>query len=87
MSEHAAKPKSWVLTVAISGAALAYAVFVFLPAQKSIASLRSELARQRSEVLELGPLETEIMELENRLVAVRSTIDSWKKHAPTEQET
>lgn len=87
MSTQAKKPKSWILTVLISGTALAYAFFVFLPAQKSIASLRSELTQQRKAVLELGSLETEIVDLERRIAAVRTTLDAWDRHAPTEQET
>ena len=86
MSEHAKRPKSWILTVLISGAALAYVSFVFLPTQKSIAGLRSELAQHRGEVLELGALETEIVGLQSRIDAVRATVDQWKEHAPTEQQ-
>ena len=86
MSTQIKKPKSWILTVLISGVALAYAFFVFLPAQKSIAGIRSELADQRNEVLELGTLETNIVDLENRIAAVRTTIDKWQEYAPTEQE-
>jgi Tfp pilus assembly protein PilO len=87
MSAHTKKPKSWILTVIISGTALAYALLVFLPTQKSIASLRSDLARQRNEVLELGSLEAEIVGLQRRIDVVRATIDKWQEHAPTEQET
>ncbi len=87
MSGEAKQPKSWVLTVAISGAALAYAFFVFLPMQKSIADVRTKLTQQRAEVLELGTLENEVMQLEGRIEAVRTTIETWHEHAPTEQET
>jgi Tfp pilus assembly protein PilO len=76
-----------VLTVLISGSALAYAFFVFLPTQKSIASIRSELEKQRKDVLELGSLENEIVGLERRIADVRATIDTWHEHAPTEKET
>ncbi len=87
MSDRAKKPKSWILTVAISGAALTYAFFVFIPMQKSIAEVRKQLTQQRSEVLELGKLESEVIRLERRIEAVRTTIDTWHEHAPTEQET
>jgi len=87
MSAPSKKPKSLMLTVLISGSALAYAFFVFLPTQKSIASIRSELAQQRNDVLALGSLESEIVELERRIAAVRTTIDTWHEHAPTAQET
>lgn len=87
MSTKFKKPKSLLLTVLISGSALAYAFFVFLPTQRSIASIRSELAEQRNDVLELGSLENKIVGLDRRLAAVRATIDSWHEHAPTAQET
>ena len=86
MSSRIRKPKSWILTVLISGVALAYALLVFLPTQKSIAGLRTELSKQRKEVLELGSLENEIVELERRITAVRQAVDQWQEHAPTEQE-
>ena len=44
------KPKSWIVTVLISGGALAYALLVFLPIQKSIAGLRSDLRERRGYV-------------------------------------
>ncbi|MBC8356505.1 MAG: type 4a pilus biogenesis protein PilO [Planctomycetes bacterium] len=87
MSASIQKPKSWVLTVGISAAAMVYAFFVFLPTQKSIASVRSELAVRRSEVLELGSLESEIVGLERRVGVVRETIGAWQSNSPTEQET
>ncbi len=87
MSTQVKKPKSWILTVLISGTALAYAFFVFLPAQKSIASLRTELEQQRREVVELGSLETKIVALQNRINVVRATLETWKRHAPSEHET
>ena len=87
MSTRIKKPKSWILTVAISGTALVYAYFVFLPMQKSIAGLRSDLSEQRKDVLELSSLETEIVGLERRIAAVRATLEAWQEHAPSEQET
>jgi Tfp pilus assembly protein PilO len=87
MSAPSKNPKSLMLTVLISGSALAYAFFVFLPTQKSIGSIRSELAQQRNDILALGSLESEIVELERRIAGVRSTIDTWHAHAPTAQET
>ena len=87
MTQRIKKPKSWILTVLISGAALAYAFFVFLPMQRSIAGIREELKRQRTEVLELGKLNNEVVQLEQQIKAVRTTIDTWHEHAPSRQET
>lgn len=81
------KPNSLILTALISGTALVYAVFVFMPMQKSIAGIRADLASQRNEILELGSLENEIVDLERRISAVRATIESWQEHAPTPQQT
>ncbi|MCA9141437.1 MAG: type 4a pilus biogenesis protein PilO [Planctomycetaceae bacterium] len=83
---HVKKPKSLILTALISGTALVYAAFVFMPTQKSIAGIRAELASQRKEILELGSLENEIVDLERRISAVRATIETWEDHAPTPQE-
>lgn len=87
MSAKTKKPKSWILTVLISGAALAYAFFVFLPTQKSIANIRTELKNQRNDVVELGSLETQIVGLERRIALSRAAIDKWRDHAPSPQET
>ena len=78
--------KSLALTLVISGAAMAYAFLIFLPIQKSIASLRSELDSKRQFILEAGKLGTRVTELTAELEQAEQVVASWREHSPSEEE-
>jgi len=78
--------KSLFLTLLISGGALAYAFLIFVPIQRSIASLRSELDSKRQFILDAGSLEPRITELTAELQQAEKVVDSWREHSPSEEE-
>lgn len=75
-----------MLTLLVSGSAIAYVFFVFLPIQKSIAGLRSELDSKRKFILEAQQLGAKVIELEERMESARALVNDWREHAPSEDE-
>jgi len=78
------RSRSWITTVAISGGALAFAFFVFLPIQRSIAKLRAELHEQRDFVRGAATVDATIAELEQRKKEATKIVAAWQTYAPNE---
>jgi Tfp pilus assembly protein PilO len=77
------KPKSMLVTILVSGAALAYAFLVFLPMQKSIASLRSKLREQRDYIGAATTADATIADLALRKREAGKIVQRWRDHAPS----
>ena len=78
--------KSLALTLLISGSALAYAFLIFLPIQRSITSLRNELAEKRQFILDAGSLGPRLAQLDVDLDEAQVIVDAWRKQSPSEEE-
>jgi Tfp pilus assembly protein PilO len=74
--------RSRLVTIASGGAAVAYALFVFVPGQQSIASLQKTLRAQESQVSRSLTLVQPIREIEDKLAATEQFIKSWRGKAP-----
>lgn len=78
--------KSLILTLLISGSALAYAFLIFLPIQRSITSLRNELAAKRQFILDAGSLGPRLAQLTVELEEAQAVVDAWREQSPSEEE-
>ena len=72
------KPRSWILTLGVSGAVLAYAFLVFIPMQKSIGKLRKELIKRRQHVVQADLEFASSDELELQLKQARDYLGPWR---------
>lgn len=82
----AQNPKSLALTLLISGGALAYAFLIFLPIQRSITSLRTELAEKRQFILDAGSLGPRLAQLAVELEEAQAIVGAWREQSPSEEE-
>jgi Tfp pilus assembly protein PilO len=74
--------KSWMVTSLLALAAVGYVVFVFLPGQRSIAQIRSEIDEKRQHVLQSQQLGAPIRQAELRLASTREFTADWRANAP-----
>lgn len=77
------KNRNLAITVALGGAVVAYIVLIFLPTQKSIASLQADLAAQQTTIGRSQSLSTALTELDGRLQAASKFSASWQADAPS----
>ena len=80
------KIPTWVVTLGVGGAVVAFALFVFLPFQRSIADLRRELHDKRLQVIEADQLLLPLASQRERLLEIREHTSDWQTHAPGPQE-
>ena len=79
------RPRSLLLTVIMSSGVLAYIMFGFMPAQRSIGQLRNQLQEKRSFVLDVdrqysqaGSVIRQIDATDSYAIAVRQTPEEWR---------
>jgi Tfp pilus assembly protein PilO len=70
-----------LITIASGGAAVAYAIFVFVPGQKSIAELQKTVRAQETLVAQSLTMIQPIRDLEEKLAATERFTTSWRSRA------
>ena len=86
LSPQPGKPRTWLITALLAAAAVAYVVFIFLPLQKSIRQLSSDLQEKRQQVVQAQGLTRPITQAKQRLVDTRNVCLQWKEAAPSPGE-
>lgn len=75
--------KTWLITGVVAAAAIAYVLLVFLPGQRSIHALRTQIRERQQQILQaeslLGPLE----QANQRLARTREVSAQWRAAAPS----
>lgn len=77
------KPRTWLITALLAAASVAYAVFIFLPVQRSIRALSAELQQKRQELVQAQSLARPIAQAKERLSETREVCLQWQEAAPT----
>ena len=80
------KTPTWVVTLAIALVALATIVFVFLPFQKTIASLSRQLRDKRLHIVQADQLTLPLAKERQRLAEILAHTDRWEQLAPDPQQ-
>jgi Tfp pilus assembly protein PilO len=76
------KPRTWIVTIVLAAGAMGYVWFVFLPGQKSIAQLRSEVQEKRQFITQTDRLAPVSQQVELELAAARNYVYAWRSRAP-----
>ena len=58
----ASKPKTWLITGLLSGLALAYLFFIFLPGQRSLGELRAQVQERHQQITQAQSLARTVVE-------------------------
>ena len=74
--------RSRLITIAAGSAAVAYALLVFVPEQKSIAEMQRTVRDQESQIARSLPLVQPIRDLEDKQAATERFVTSWRSKAP-----
>jgi len=80
------KPKTWLITALLAALAVGYTVFVFLPLQRSIGRLRSELQEKRQHVVHGQSIAGTILRARQQLAQTTEVGQQWQAGAPTPAE-
>lgn len=74
--------KSWMVTAILAAASVGYVLLVFVPGQRTISQLRSELDEKQQHVLQAQRLGGPIRQAEIRLASTREYSTEWLAAAP-----
>ncbi|MDX1947425.1 MAG: type 4a pilus biogenesis protein PilO [Pirellulaceae bacterium] len=78
-----ATQRSWLVTGIVGLAAVAYVVLVFLPGQKSIQTLRAQVADRQQQIVQAESLLGHVEQAALRLARTREVSAQWKAAAPS----
>ncbi len=78
------KPRSLIVTIALASAAVGYVAFVFLPGQKAIGELRSQLHEKQQYIVQAERLKSSIQHCERDLKEVRQFTEAWRDGSPSQ---
>ncbi len=76
--------KSLLMTIGLTGAAVCYVAFIFMPGQRAIGKLRDELDERQQAVVDSDLLAYTIKTTETELEAAKEFAKKWQETAPRE---
>jgi len=80
-SENRFRRGSWLVTILLVALFVIHMTFVFLPGQKSITRLRSEIESRRLYIENSSETSSKLAAAQHELLEVRSYIDNWQRAA------
>ena len=80
------QPKTWMYTSGLAACALGYAFFVFVPGQKSIIALRTELRAKQEKIIAADHVSTAINQTDQQINAARQFIHKFAASTPREDK-
>lgn len=86
MTNNNRNSRSLVVTAILGVAAVAYVFVVFLPGQKHIGQLRTQLQEKQQFIMQTASLSSAIGQSERELAEVREYAKQWRDAAPSETE-
>lgn len=73
--------RSRLITIASGGAAVVYAIFVFVPGQQSLAEMQKTVRSQETQVAQSLTMIQPLRELEEKLTATERFIATWRSRS------
>ena len=86
MNNAKSRSYGWLVTTTLAGLSLTYVAFVFLPGQKAIAELRSELREQQVFIVQSARLTMQIKESQDKLNESTKYATQWVENSRTQRE-
>jgi Tfp pilus assembly protein PilO len=80
------KPRTWLITALLAAVAVAYVVFVFLPAQHSINELRADVQERHQQILQAQTQVRTVALARKRLLDTREVSQQWRADSPQHSE-
>jgi len=80
------KPKTWIITALLAAVAVSYVVFVFIPCQRSISLLQSQVQERQQQILHAQSLARPLVQARERLVTTREVSRQWRDESPRPTE-
>jgi Tfp pilus assembly protein PilO len=74
--------RRWLITILAGGVAAAYALLVFVPGQRSIASMRKQIRDRQMQINRSETLVQPIRELEQQVATAQQMTAAWQRRAP-----
>jgi Tfp pilus assembly protein PilO len=80
------KPRTWLITALLAALSVGYVVFIFLPLQRNIRAIKSELQEKRQHVMQAQSLNGAIARAHLQLASTREVALQWQEGAPQADE-
>ncbi len=77
---------SWIVTVPLVAAAVAYIALSFLPNRRAIGEAREQIRKKQDFIVQAGGLATALRTVEDQLVRAQAYNAAWERNAPGEGE-
>lgn len=75
---------SWIVTVPLAAAAIAYVTLVFLPGRRAIGEARDQIEQKRDYVTRATGLAAALHAAQQELEKAQAYSTAWEEHAPTQ---
>jgi Tfp pilus assembly protein PilO len=80
------KPKTWIITALLASLAVAYVIFVFVPCQRSIGQLQSQVHERQQQIMHAQSLTRPLIQARERLTQTRDVCRQWRDESPRPTE-
>ena len=77
---------SWIVTVPVAAAAVAYVTLSFLPERRAIGEARRQIRQKQDYIVRAGGLAPAVRITQQKLEKAQACNTAWEQHAPTERE-
>jgi Tfp pilus assembly protein PilO len=85
-AQKAGKPQTWLITALLASGSVAYVVFLFLPTQRSIHALRSQVQERRQQIVQGQSMVRTVAQARLRLAAANEVGQQWRDQSPQQSE-
>lgn len=82
----AVRRSSWIVTVSVAAAAVAYAMLSFLPERRAIGEARRQISEKQDYIVRIGGLTGALRTTQQQLGEAEAYNAAWEQHAPAEGE-
>lgn len=86
LGRKAKMPKTWLITALLAAGAVAYVIFVFVPFQRTIDALRSQVQERHQQIVQAKSLAGTVAQARVRLASAQEVSRNWRAEAPKQSQ-